>query len=114
MKNGVKVSKNIEDLKEHSVSDMKTCSQMLQKVKEIILTRDGKKAAGFSKEINEYRQKREREFWEKLVILPPLSHDGKQCVFLCNMIEARVRETLYLIEGMTKRAGLVYFIGDSN
>jgi len=114
MKNGVKVSKNIAGLKEHSVSDMKTCSQMLQKVKEIILTRDGKRAAGFSKEINEYRQKREREFWEKLVILPPLSHDGKQCVFLCNMIEARVRETLYLIEGMTKRAGLVYFIGDSN
>ncbi|MDD1768706.1 MAG: hypothetical protein LUQ55_01830, partial [Methanomassiliicoccales archaeon] len=112
-KTDVKLPKNIAGLKEHSVADMKMCCLMIQKVKGVVSARDGKKANNLSMEINDYRQRREGEFWEKLGNLPPLSFDGKRHVFLCNMIEARVRETLYLIEGMAKRVGLVYFIGNA-
>lgn len=112
MKTDVKLPRNVAGLKDHSVADMKMCCQMVQKVKEALSARDGKKANELSKETSEFRQKRESEFWERLGNLPPLSFEGKRNVFLCNMIQARIRETLYLIEGMAKRIGLVYFIGN--
>ncbi|MDD1767807.1 MAG: hypothetical protein LUQ27_04490 [Methanomassiliicoccales archaeon] len=112
MKTDVRLPRNVARLKEHSVADMKMCCQMIQKVKEVLSARNGKKANELGKEISEYRQRRENEFWERLGNLPPLSFEARRCVFLCNVIQARIRETLYLIEGMAKRIGLVYFIGN--
>lgn len=109
LKETFSMPRNVEGLKTHAVSDITVSSQMLSRVKDILLAKDGKAATAYSNEMNEYRQRREKEFWGKTGRLPPLSYEAQQCVFLCNMIEARIREIMYLTEGLAKRAGLMYF-----
>lgn len=114
LKDGARVPKDMAGLKEHCVMDMRTCSVTLHKVKEMILKRDGRKATESSKDICEYRHRRERDYWKNLGRLSRLSSEVMNSVSWWSMIERRIGEMLYLTEGMTKRAGLVYFADDSS
>ncbi len=102
---------HIHCLKEQFVADMNECSESLLKVKEAVLARDGKAALEQSHVISCYRLRMEKEFWENASKLTrPFSLREGSAFLLCNRIASRVREILFLTDGLAKRAGLVYYV----